>query len=95
MHGLLYIATHSNELHTHIVEDDVGDVFDDRALLLSQLEVTQEPCTHVPHLTHVGEDHMMLPLVEDTPPFWQIRVHAGVIHEMIDQDVQTPEVSSF
>ena len=49
----------------------------------------------LPDLLHVGEDDMVLPLVQDPPALWQVGVHPWVLHEVLDEHVQTTKVSRF
>ena len=50
------------------------------------------PCTDVPDFPHVGEDDMVLPLVQHPPPLGQPRIHAWVLHKVTDENIETPEV---
>ena len=50
------------------------------------------PCTDVPDFPHVGEDDMVLPLVQHPPPLGQPRIHARVLHKVTDENIETPEV---
>ncbi len=41
------------------------------------------------HLSDVGEDNVMLSLVQHSSTLGEVRVHTGVIHEVVDENVQT------
>ena len=53
---------------------------------------THLPCTGVPDFPHVGEDDMVLPLVQNSPPLGQPRIHTRVLHKVTDENIETPEV---
>ena len=47
------------------------------------------PGTDFSDFLHVGEDDVMLSLVQYPPAFGEVGVHAWVLHEVIDEDIQT------
>jgi len=47
---------------------------------------------YLTNFSYIREDHMILVASEDTPSIWQVRIHAGIIHEMTDKDVETTDV---
>ena len=53
------------------------------------------PGTDLPDLLDVGEDDVMLSLVQDPPPLREVGVHPRVLHEVLYQHIQTPQVRRF
>lgn len=85
----------STMMMTHKVQNDVGDVLDHGTFPLPALQFGQELCANVAYLLHVREDDMMLPLVYHPPSLRQVWVHPRVIHEILNQHIQTAEVRRF
>ncbi len=44
------------------------------------------------YLSDVGEDDVMLSLVQHASALREVRVHPGVIHEVVDEYVQTTQI---
>ena len=49
-------------------------------------------CSNVPD---IREDDMMLPLVQYSPTLGQVRIHSCIFHEVLNKDIETPQVGSF
>ena len=46
--------------------------------------------TDVANLPHVGEYDVVLAFVHDTTPHRQVGIHARVIHEVLNENIETP-----
>lgn len=72
---------------TYKVQDDVRYIPHYSTLPLPALQLLQKPGTNFSHLLHIGEGHMVLSLVDHSATLWQVRVHPGVIHEVLNQHI--------